>query len=389
MSFEMQDQYDSLIKQLLSESSSQSSFITLERARLLSFELNHPEKVFPSVHIAGSNGKGSTATKIASSFQKAGYRTGLYTSPHLHSFSERMQINNVPIDQASVLSILPILYKIAKEKNMVPTFFEFATFLAFEWFRREKVEMAVIETGLGGALDATNVLYPVLSIITSVSLEHMDRLGDTLEKIAEQKAGIIKPNTPVVLGPKARLSSIYARAAFCKSPILEVPASNGWYDKENQDIARVALSFLQNDFPRLEGHLDLSARPPCRFELYHGAILDVAHNLDGLIRLYEAIQEHFPSRKIRTVLGLSRDKDVEACMQIAQSKSSALHLVQSENSRAFPAKESVYQGVQKAKAQADIYNEILVVTGSFYLMPDAKKALYELSKTTSLPESRS
>jgi dihydrofolate synthase / folylpolyglutamate synthase len=390
-------QCKALIDRLLKESSSQDLFASLERARKLSSALHHPERAYPVIHIAGSNGKGSTSTKIARALEDAGYQTGLYTSPHWNLFQERMQINQHLISEEAITQILPHIYEAAEKSNIEPSFFELTTFLAFEWFYRENIEVAVVETGLGGALDATNVVFPILSVITSISLDHVDRLGKTLEEISQQKAGIIKKGIPVVVGPKARFSPIYDQANRLGSPILQVEECDGWYDIENQHIAQKALEFLQKQFPKLQGKWDraLQVRPPCRFELYEGAILDVAHNLDGLTRLYEAIAIAFPGRAVRTVLGMARDKDLVGCLKLAQKRSSYVHLVRADNKRAATAKEfaphdfsrcveeeTVIIGVQNAKRKADLLGEILVITGSFHLMLDAKKAL-----CSCLPES--
>jgi len=160
--------------------------------------LDHPERKFKSIHVAGTNGKGSTCHMLAAILQTAGYRTGLYTSPHLKDFRERVRINGEMIPENEVTEF------IEKHKEEVMkigcSFFEWTVGLAFNYFANEKVDIAIIETGLGGRLDSTNVITPVLSVITNISYDHMDLLGDTLEKIASEKAGIIKPNTPVVIG---------------------------------------------------------------------------------------------------------------------------------------------------------------------------------------------
>ncbi len=164
-----------------------------------------PHRSFRSVHIAGTNGKGSTAAFITGMLQAAGYRVGLYTSPHLVSFTERMRINGVQITEAQVVALAERVRECASRPvpgagPAAPTFFEVTTAMAFTWFAEEQVDLAVIEVGMGGRLDATNVITPLLSVITNIDLEHTEFLGTTLELIAAEKAGIIKQGVPVVTG---------------------------------------------------------------------------------------------------------------------------------------------------------------------------------------------
>lgn len=165
--------------------------------RLLCGVLGHPESRFPTVHIAGTNGKGSTSHMLSAIFQSAGYKTGLYTSPHLHDFRERIRINGEMIPEERVVTFTAGIQQ--HIETIEPSFFEVTVAMAFEWFAEEEVDIAIIETGLGGRLDSTNIISPLLSIITNISLDHTLILGDTPELIAREKAGIIKPDTPVVI----------------------------------------------------------------------------------------------------------------------------------------------------------------------------------------------
>lgn len=160
--------------------------------------LEHPENKFRSVHIAGTNGKGSVSSMLASVFQSAGYKTGLYTSPHLRDFRERIRINGKMIPEKEVVEFVSQHSELFSEIN--PSFFEWTVGLAFDYFAREKTEIAIIETGLGGRLDSTNVISPEISVITNIGMDHSHLLGDNLQKIAREKAGIIKPQIPVVIG---------------------------------------------------------------------------------------------------------------------------------------------------------------------------------------------
>ena len=161
--------------------------------------LGNPQNTYACIHVAGTNGKGSVASSLASILNQAGYKTGLYTSPHLVNFNERIQINSRPISNANVLASYKAISRV-HHGDREPTFFEFATIMAFYEFASRKVDWAIIETGMGGRLDATNIILPRVSIITNISLEHRDYLGDTLEQISGEKAGIIKPRTPVITG---------------------------------------------------------------------------------------------------------------------------------------------------------------------------------------------
>jgi len=160
--------------------------------------LNHPERNFRSIHIAGTNGKGSTSHMIASVLQSAGYKTGLYTSPHLKDFRERIRINGKKIPKSYVCNFVKTQRKVFEPVQ--PSFFEYTAVMAFQFFSDEKVDIAVIETGMGGRLDSTNVITPLVSVITNISKDHMAFLGETLPAIAAEKAGIIKKATPVVIG---------------------------------------------------------------------------------------------------------------------------------------------------------------------------------------------
>ncbi|MEO5500684.1 MAG: Mur ligase family protein, partial [Ginsengibacter sp.] len=170
----------------------------LNNTRALCKFLGNPEKQVLMVHIAGTNGKGSVSHMLAAIFQECGYRTGLYTSPHLKDFRERIKVNGQMIEKKSVTAFVKKTQTISEE--IKPSFFELTFVMALDYFAKEKVDIAIIETGLGGRLDSTNVITPLLSVITNIGWDHMDILGNTLKKIAKEKAGIIKKNIPVVIG---------------------------------------------------------------------------------------------------------------------------------------------------------------------------------------------
>src|SRR5450432_4362036 len=184
----------------------------LVNIQTLSKELGNPENKFRSVHVAGTNGKGSTSHMLAAILQKAGYKAGLYTSPHLHDFRERIRINGHKIPEKNVVAFTEQIQGFIEKTE--PSFFEISVAMAFEWFAQEQIDIAVIEVGLGGRLDSTNIITPEVSVITNISYDHMDLLGNTLQKIAFEKAGIIKPGVPVVIGEEqGEIKNVFLEAA--------------------------------------------------------------------------------------------------------------------------------------------------------------------------------
>jgi dihydrofolate synthase/folylpolyglutamate synthase len=292
--------------------------------------LGHPELCYPTVHVAGTNGKGSVTTKIAKTLESAGYQVGLFTSPHIYHFAERIQINGAMISEDDIERLLtPLL-------NRFPQycFFDFTTFLAFQYFCEKKVDVAVIEAGIGGLYDTTNVVNPLVSVITSIGLDHVELLGPTHDEIAFQKAGIIKPCVPVVIGPKARYEPIYQQAQAQKSLLIEISAQSGTYDLENQAIAHAAVDQLRPHFSISDQDIEqgLLAKPPCRFERFGRFVLDVAHNEEGFIELIKTWNFLHPGKKFVAVIGLSMDKDLEKCLNVVASAAQHLFLVAAHQS---------------------------------------------------------
>lgn len=373
----------------------------LNNAKLLQQILLFPDHSFKSIHVAGTNGKGSVTTKIAKGFELAGYRVGLYTSPHISSFRERIRINGEMISEDKVESLLSELFQITEREFISATFFEITTFLAFLYFSLEKVDIAVIETGLGGRLDATNVITPILSVITSISLDHTEILGETIEKIAWEKGGIIKKGIPILIGPNVPFPIIQKMALENQSECLQVACSSSFFEKENRAIAKGALDFFSTPYSLSENVIEaaLEARQPCRFEckMLPGPltiILDVAHNPNGLQSLFIAIEEAYPKQAVRIVVGLSKNKDLAGCLRILAEKGTHLHLVEAENGRGAPTAllnayllamfiepknfscySTIADGIRTAKEMAIKSNEILVVCGSFFIMSKARQFL--------------
>ena len=224
----------------------------IDRMRLLAGELGHPELSRPCVHVAGTNGKGSVAAMIESVLRTAGWRTGLYTSPHLVRLGERVQVNRVPLGEEEIIAYTGELRPVAERLAAAggpgdgPSFFEFMTAMAFLQFDRRRCDMNVIETGLGGRLDATNVVLPEVSVITSIGLDHCELLGRTIESIAGEKAGIVKPGRPVVIGrmPPEAVLTIRAIAAEHGSPVISVEEEFG------SEIGRYPETNLEGDYQR-------------------------------------------------------------------------------------------------------------------------------------------
>ncbi len=386
-----------VIERLFQASASKEGSLSLETAVAFDRELSHPASSYKTIHVAGSNGKGSVTIKVAKVLELSGYRVGVYTSPHLFSFNERIAINGQPISGGDVIAGLERMFAIEEKLGLKATFFVLTTFLALDYFRKKGVDAAVIETGMGGRLDATNVIHPILSIITSISREHTQILGKEIELIAAEKAGIIKENTPVVLGPKARCQSIYDRAMELNSPIFASKKISYFFDEENSAIARLSLDQLKPHFDIDPEALDigLSVRPPCRFEKIGEAILDVAHNPEAVFSLLQALHTFYPEGKFRFLVGFSKDKEFDRCLDLIADVATHVHLVQAESSRAatiddltaavknedpllFTSHGSVKEGAEAAYSEALSQKEILVVCGSFYIMAEAKLALQSL-----------
>lgn len=393
-------EYDQIIDKLFQASSSQGFPLSLQTAQTLNCLQGFPSSSYKTVHVAGSNGKGSVASKIAKVLELSGYRVGLYTSPHLFCFRERIAINSTWISEEEVTTGCKKIFALTEKHLLSPTFFELTTALALDYFREQKVDVAVIETGLGGRLDATNVIDPILSIITSISLEHTQVLGEEIEHIATEKAGIIKRDTPVVIGPKSRCQSIYDRAEELHSPLLACKKISYFFDEENSAVAELALEALSSHFKihvaaKQEG---LLFRPSCRFERVGDVIFDVAHNPEAIFSLLQALHNFFPERKFRFVVGFSKDKEYENCLALIADIATHIHLVQSDSPRAAALgalKEamsgedpglatphsSIREGVATAYLEALARGEILVVCGSFYIMAEAKAQLSNFNET--------
>lgn len=302
--------------------------IDLTNTLLLASHLDNPEREVKSVHIAGTNGKGSVSNMLASVLQEAGYKTGLYTSPHLKDFRERIKINGQDISEEFVVDF------IAKNKTFFEanhlSFFEMTVGLAFDYFRQEKVDIAIIETGLGGRLDSTNIITPLVSVITNIGMDHMQFLGSTLTAIAVEKAGIIKPGVPAVIGEyNDETKPVFIAKAkeggsplyFASNEVVEDYPSDltGDYQKHNRKTVVKTIELLQDEFSISdenikEGLLHVARNTGFmgRWQQLHSeptVIADTAHNSHGLKIVMNQLQKQ-KFDTLRIVLGVVNDKDL-------------------------------------------------------------------------------
>jgi dihydrofolate synthase / folylpolyglutamate synthase len=391
--------YSDIVRRLFNVNLFGGTKLGLQNVQFLQKFLEYPDRSFQSIHVAGTNGKGSVSTKIAKAFELAGYRVGLYTSPHISSFRERIRINGEMISEAATEDLLLFLFKIVDQEHLPATFFELTTFLAFLYFTQEKVDIAVLETGLGGRLDATNIVHPCLSIITSIGLDHTEILGSTKEAIALEKGGIIKEKVPVVIGPRVPFTQIQEIAIQKQSLCMQVESSSSFFEEENRSIAQSALNFLAPQFNLSDIVIQkgLEGKQPCRFEVIKGPpiiILDVAHNPDGFQSLFQAIKHHYPSDSLRLLFGLSKNKDLRGCLRLVSTAGTHFHLVEASNGRGVSTDilysclqelsversrlfrhETIFKGVRQARQEALKHGEILVICGSFFIMSQVRQAL--------------
>ncbi len=398
----------------------------LRRMAALLELLGNPQEAFPSIHIAGTKGKGSTAAFCRSALTAAGYRTGLYTSPHLQDFTERMQIDGEPIPANALAEWVEMLKPHIEQVPDISTF-EITTALALAYFAAEKVNAAVLEVGLGGRLDATNLVTPLVSVITSISYDHTQILGDTLTEIATEKAGIIKPGIPVVSAPQQpeALEAIRKAAAAAGSVLRvvgdDIRFSADAYSLDSQEL-RVwdeKGSALRLRIPLLGPHQVENAatawtalraahvrglpvsdeaiaagfarvRWPGRFEILKRnpfVILDAAHNEDSASRLLQTLQTVLPDRNTTLIFGASGDKDVSGFLKIMRPRTDWLIATRSTHPRAMPPSEiadlseklgiraAVTDDIESAMefGQAGLGSgEVLMVTGSVFVVGAAR-----------------
>ena len=330
----------------------------LNNITLLCAQLNYPHHHFKTIHIAGTNGKGSVSHMIASILQEAGYKTGLYTSPHLKDLRERIRINGKMITQKAVINF--INSNLNNIESLHPSFFEINVAMAFRYFADEKVDIAVIETGLGGRLDSTNIILPELSVITNIGYDHTQILGNTLNEIAFEKAGIIKPKTPVIIGEThIETQSVFEQTAkekeasisfsdqtlavrsfkYCDEKLQVEVLNNkthqthqylleltGNYQIKNLLTVLTSISQLKeigyeiSEKNILDGLAKTTTNTGLRgrwetIDTLPKVIIDVAHNKDGMLQVLKQLS-YTPFKKLHIIIGMVKDKDVNAVLKL-------------------------------------------------------------------------
>jgi dihydrofolate synthase/folylpolyglutamate synthase len=403
----------------------------LKRIEKLCQFFNQPQLKYPTVHLAGTNGKGSTAAMLASIGKAAGLRTGLYTSPHLVRLNERIQINGAPVSFQEIEDVLQNC-RVLIEK-MQATYFEVLTIIAFQIFAQRKVELAIIETGLGGRLDATNVVQPEVSVITTIGLEHQKYLGRTLAAVAREKAGIIKKNVACVSGvrQKAAREPIRQRCRQLRAPLYELSeyadiqnisvsptglrfslasahfhlnltnaacALHGRHQANNAALAILAARLLrEKKFSMTDAAIRRGLQTaywPARLQVLQtqpAIIVDAAHNADGMRVLAQNLKERFKFRRLLVVMGLLADKTLSPVFRAWQDLSPrfffaapptararpAAQLAQAAREFGFHAKAFTTPAIAFAEAHKNCRDgDLLCITGSHYLIGELMRDGY-------------
>lgn len=369
---------------------------------LLTDHLGHPEREVKAIHIAGTNGKGSVSNMLASILQEAGYKTGLYTSPHLKDFRERIKINGQDIPEDFVTDFIATNKPFFEAHDL--SFFEMTVGLAFDYFRQEKVDVAIIETGLGGRLDSTNVITPLLSVITNIGMDHIQFLGDTLTAIAGEKAGIIKHGVPAVLGEYtdetkpvfvAKADAVKTKLYFASDEVKEDYPSDllGDYQVQNRKTVLKSVELLQDHFTISEEnikegllHVARNTGFMGRWQQIHAnptAIADTAHNSHGL----KIVMPQLQNQKFETlhiVLGVVNDKDLPGILPLFP-KDAVYYFskpnvprgldakILKESAESFGLKGEIYLSVPDAYAAAlrnSTENDFIYVGGSTFVVAE-------------------
>jgi dihydrofolate synthase/folylpolyglutamate synthase len=382
----------------------------LENIEHLAEMAGYPEKKFKAIHIAGTNGKGSVAHLLASYFQELGYKTGLFTSPHLIDFRERIKINGKDISEQKVIDFFATYQE--KMNEISPSFFEMTTILAFDTFAAENVDIAIIETGLGGRLDATNILSPILSVITNISLEHTQLLGNSLAEIAYEKAGIIKENTPIVIGEyHPETFPVFEETAKSKNaPLFLAEAYHGElefggiYQRKNLGTFIKCVQVVEAESGRLKANESYGLTFLRSYALVNSAIqnlykntgfmgrwqivsenpftlCDVAHNPAGIELVMEQLQQ-LSYNNLHIIIGFANDKAIDKIAPLLP-KNAIYYACQAQIERALPAEElatkllsaklnvftipNVFDAYKQAIANAQT-NDIIFIGGSFFVV---------------------
>ena len=377
----------------------------LTNSLLLDEHLGHPHRLFHSIHVAGTNGKGSCSHTLAAILQSAGYRVGLYTSPHLVDFRERIRVNGVPVSEQDVVDF------VERERSFFeplhPSFFELTTAMAFRYFADCHVDVAVVEVGLGGRLDCTNLISPDLSVITNISFDHTQFLGHTLAAIAREKAGIIKPHTPVVVGevlPETRFV-FEQQAQAMEAPLYFAEEQSllyadvemelkGCYQQKNRATVLAAIPLLQQagyrvgeaevrrGFAQVVELTGLQGRWQQLQEVPR-MVCDTGHNVGGIRYVAEQLKSQH-CRTLRMVMGMVNDKDIRGVLALLP-REAVYYFTQASVKRALPVEEfarlameaglqgscypDVASAVQAAQKES-LPEDFIFVGGSSYIVAD-------------------
>ena len=341
----------------------------------------NPQDKLKYIHVAGTNGKGSVCTILDSILREAGYKTGLYISPHIWEYTERIKVNGKCISKEDFADYIEKITNI----NIHLTEFEILTVMMFLYFQEQGVNVAIIETGLGGRLDATNVIKENLcSIITHIDLDHTDRLGDTKEKIAYEKAGIIKPNCPVITSMGYEVikdradklnSMLILVSPYVQPNFVEALALKGRHQVENLALAITAIQYL---FPEINDNTIIEGlkkvKNPCRFEYIKekNLIIDASHNPNGIQALRDNLDYYYPNEKRRFVFGCLKTKDYKKMMEILFREGDEIYLNEFDYPNACTYEELISVCQCKAKKYTnDVIlspNKLNIICGSFYMI---------------------
>jgi dihydrofolate synthase/folylpolyglutamate synthase len=386
----------------------------LENTFKLAARAGNPQNQLRFIHVAGTNGKGSTCAMLESIYRAAGLRVGLFTSPHLVSFRERIQVNRELISKNEVIRLVEALQPMLKEfhNDHHPTFFEVVTVMALKFFAEQKCDLVIWETGLGGRLDATNIVTPLASVITNIAFDHQQWLGDTLAKIAAEKAGIIKPSVPVITAadePEA-LTMIEKTAREKNAPLIKVAQASrlhaaagtaalplpGDHQRLNAALALAVVETLQSKIPANDSAIRTGLETvnwPGRLQLVQtqsgqNILLDGAHNVAGAKALLSALGENYPTARRTLILGVLQDKDWPQICRTLATLAARIFTVPVASERAAGARElaaacraanpaveiAACDSLCRALDQA-ANDRFVVVTGSLYLVGEALELL--------------
>lgn len=338
--------------------------------------IGDPQHSYRSIHIAGTSGKGSVVALVSSGLRKAGYKVGSYYSPHLETPRERIQVNSRLISKKAFTTLLKKNWQVIEKYKL--SYFEAMTMLAFDYFKSQKVDFVVVEVGLGGRLDATNVITPKVSVITSIDFDHEWLLGDTLSKIATEKAGIIKPGVPVISGATQPLvKKVISRIAKQKKAAIEFVSTKGTFDQINHQIAKATLSQLSI---RLNPAPD--AELAGRFEVVGDIILDSAHNPAKMQALVKRFKLKYPNQKAIVVFAAKYDKQAKKMKKILEQIAREIVTTQPSESIHTFHKGQFRNPIKAYKHSLEHKNanDIIIITGSMYLVGELRHVVLQRPK---------